>query len=342
MKVFVTGASGFLGKYMLDELLSKGHEVFALSRQTRDSLHPKLTWVKGDLSHESSVGDGNLAEAIAGTDLVIHAAALYDLKAGHEELYRHNVLGTANLIHLMRQLAKMPHLAHISTIAIAGDSSTNFDENKFDVGQSFKDPYSSTKFASEAMVRSADDIPSKSIYRMGIIVGSTIDGRMDRIDGPYYLQELIRKFRPIGQNLGRMRIMPFPYNECTRLYLIPVDIAAKLVVDLSLKVQKKKGTETFHVIGGGRGVSARRTLQTMLAYYKIPLNPLAIPKRLTPNALFRAVGTPENSVSYINTKWTFSSKNLEKELPDFRYPSFTFFSDKLMDYAEQHFFQKGR
>lgn len=82
----------------------------------------------------------------------------------------------------------------------------------------------------------------------------------------------------------------------------------------------------------------RRALQTMLAHYDIPMNTFPIPRFIFVPAVFKVLNAPAHSLEYLHSDWTFSSKNLEKELPDFRYPSYTHFSSKIMDYADEHFF----
>ena len=73
MRALVTGANGFIGSHLCEELLARGYEVRALVRPTGD-----LTWI-GDLGLELVQGDlrdpGSLAAAAAGMDTVFHAGA---------------------------------------------------------------------------------------------------------------------------------------------------------------------------------------------------------------------------------------------------------------------------
>ena len=341
-KILLTGASGFLGEYLLEALGKQDVMIYAMSRQGRDSTSKKIKWITADISDETSIFRQELIDQLQDIDVIIHAAALYDLNASHEDMYRHNVIGTSNLLHLTRLIKNKPHFAQISTIAIAGDSTRNFDENAFDVGQRFPDPYASTKYAAENMVRTAVDIESRSVYRLGIVVGSSLDGRIVKIDGPYYMQRMIRSLKLVKILLGKVKFLPLPYNESTRLYLIPVNVASTVIASLLEKVEKRQGLTTFHVTGGGRGVSVRRALQAMLAHYDIHMNPIPMPQFLMHSAILKAVQIPPRSVEYMNACWTFSSKNLEKELPGFRYPSYAHFSGKMMDYADLHFFAKDK
>jgi nucleoside-diphosphate-sugar epimerase len=73
MKALVTGANGFIGSHLCEELLARGYEVRGLVRTTSD-----LTWIK-DLGLEIVYGDlrdpGSLAAAAVGVDVAFHAGA---------------------------------------------------------------------------------------------------------------------------------------------------------------------------------------------------------------------------------------------------------------------------
>ncbi len=156
------------------------------------------------------------------------------------------------------------------------------------------------------------------------------------------MQRMIRMLKPFANQIGILKFLPVPYCEDTRLYLIPVDIAALLIVSLVERVEQRHKLSTFHVLGGGRGVSVRKVLQAILDYYQIPLAPMAIPKFAIRKPLFKLLQTPPKAVGYMNSKWTFSSKNLEEEMPGFRYPSYMQTAAKTMDYADQKFFAKEK
>ncbi|MEL6105707.1 MAG: NAD(P)-dependent oxidoreductase [Planctomycetota bacterium] len=71
MRIAVTGGSGFVGRHLLSELLSHGHEIIALSRRSADVLPQVagLHWLKGELGNQHDA-----RELVETAEVVIHAA----------------------------------------------------------------------------------------------------------------------------------------------------------------------------------------------------------------------------------------------------------------------------
>ena len=65
--VAVTGATGFIGKYIIDNLLARGFHVRALTRTARAHVNDNLTWVRGSLEDTHS-----LSELVTGASAVVH------------------------------------------------------------------------------------------------------------------------------------------------------------------------------------------------------------------------------------------------------------------------------
>ncbi len=96
MRVLVTGASGFIGRRLLDRLIRDEHEVFAFVRKTSNTQgFPEGVQIReGDMLDMDS-----LEEAVKDVDVVIHLAAYFDFYPSDVDLlYRVNVDGTRNLM----------------------------------------------------------------------------------------------------------------------------------------------------------------------------------------------------------------------------------------------------
>ena len=111
MKIAVTGASGFLGRYVVSELLAGGHQVVAWFRGQEPPLFcdprgpgetadTELCWVPGQLGDQDSV-DRLLADA----DAVVHSALYHDRPNFMDDpddpidFFETNVIGTLRLLH---------------------------------------------------------------------------------------------------------------------------------------------------------------------------------------------------------------------------------------------------
>jgi UDP-glucose 4-epimerase len=109
LRIFVTGAAGFIGSNMVDRLLAAGHTVAGFDnfstgqRRFLESAtaHPQFTLVQGDLLERNVV-----SKAMAGADLVIHFAANADVRFGTDHPRRdldQNTIATWNVLEAMRE-----------------------------------------------------------------------------------------------------------------------------------------------------------------------------------------------------------------------------------------------
>ena len=149
MKILLTGATGFLGFRTLEKLveLEEVTSIIATGRtmkETHQVLHPKVTYVLGDLSDKAFV------ESITSdVDYVIHAAALSSPWGKYSEFEDANLRSQINLIHSV-QRSKLIKYIYISTPSMYFDSNnrTNIRENEA-LPRKFVNAYAHTKRMAE-------------------------------------------------------------------------------------------------------------------------------------------------------------------------------------------------
>ena len=228
MSYFVTGATGFIGRNLVERLLERGGDIHVLvregSRERLDALierwgaqgrvHP----VVGDLAAPMlGIDEAWIDEHRGKIDHVFHLAAIYDMTAPEERNEILNVGGTRNLVALANALQPQI-LHHTSSVAAAGAYKGLFREDMFDEGQKLPSPYHRTKFESERIVREEATVPWR-VYRPAIVVGDSRTGEMDKIDGPYYFFKAIQRARDLlpqwfplaGPEVGDTNIVPVDY-----------------------------------------------------------------------------------------------------------------------------------
>src|SRR3954468_1689827 len=229
MAYFVTGASGFIGRYLVQELLdNREGDIYVLvragsqprmERLVRRWAHSKrIHLVKGDLTEAALGVDPDWVEKHRGKiDHFFHLAAIYDMTASDEQNETLNVGGTRNAIELAADLdAGVFH--QVSSIAASGDYSGFWDETMFDVGQRLPSPYHRTKYESEKIVREESAVPWR-VYRPAMVIGHSETGEMDKIDGPYYFFPILKVLRDhlpswtplVGVDLGDTNVVPVDY-----------------------------------------------------------------------------------------------------------------------------------
>lgn len=119
--VLVTGGTGFLGGYIIKELVNKGIPVRAIRRSNTlpsfipDSILNQVDWMEADIL--DLVG---LEEAMEGIDTIIHSAAKVSFNDRHrQEMFRINIDGTANVVNLAIE-KNIQYFVHVSSVAALG------------------------------------------------------------------------------------------------------------------------------------------------------------------------------------------------------------------------------
>lgn len=251
MRYVVTGGTGFIGRRAVSRLLQTRPDahVWVLVRRASlgrfEALSCQYAWdervkpLVGDLTAPSlGLTDDTISE-LGRIDHVLHCAAIYDITADAAEQQAANVEGTRAVIELAQRLDAT--LAHVSSIAVAGDFAGEFTEDDFDIGQQLPTPYHQTKFEAEALVRSTPGLRYR-IYRPAVVVGDSRTGEMDKIDGPYYFFPLLAKLAALP------KLTPMAVPDTGRTNVVPVDYVVDALIEL-MHAEYSAGTDgrTFHL-----------------------------------------------------------------------------------------------
>jgi thioester reductase-like protein len=261
--VLLTGATGFVGKEILDRFLSRGRRVYALVRAPNDDAaqarlqpHAGLTPLAGDIE-KPGLG---LASAPEDVSTIVHCAASVSFDLSLTESRKVNVDGTRHVLELAKRCERLERLSYVSTAYVAGEPRRLFQEDELDVGQRFRNPYERSKFEAERMLREhADGLPLQ-ILRPSIVVGDSRTGRTSSFNVLY---------GPL-KALARGAIPAIPGRRASPVDVVPVDYVADQTVDLA-----EHGPDgTYHLVAGRNATTVGRLLD--LASARLGRRPPAV------------------------------------------------------------------
>lgn len=192
MKIFITGATGFIGKQVVNILDGTNHELFCLVRDTGKSqkllLNNRTHLVKGDIRDKASVLKG-----MQGCDVVIHLAGLYSLWEPDNKLYEEiNVIGTQNVMESALE-AKVQKVIHVSTVVIYGaPESLPFNEESIEGNVRFS-RYAETKYQGDKVVW---DLYKHKALPVVVIYPGVVLGAADTKTSAEYISRLVNRQLP--------------------------------------------------------------------------------------------------------------------------------------------------
>lgn len=129
MKVFLTGATGFVGGHMLERLLSEGHHVRALVRDPQ-----RLSgWARatGELEpvHGDVVSGEGLDSGLRGVDAIIHLVGII-MEVGDATFERVHYQGSKNVVEAA-QRAGVKRMVHMSALGARADGASGYQTTKW-------------------------------------------------------------------------------------------------------------------------------------------------------------------------------------------------------------------
>ena len=352
---FVTGATGFIGRHLVERLLARDGEIHVLVRPGSEAKLARLGdsarihAVTGDLAEPYLGLDAGQRDALRGNvDHFLHLAAIYDMTADETANALHNVAGTQHAIDLANDLgAGIFH--HASSIAVAGSYEGHFTEDMFDEGQKLPSPYHRTKFESEKLVRTRVD-GAWRVYRPSIVVGDSRTGEMDKIDGPYYFFKAIQKARH-----ALPEWFPLVGLEVGWTNIVPVDFVAAAIDHIAH--EPDLDGQAFHLVNP-RPQRAGDVLNTFARAGHAPQMAIRVDKRMTDmlpkgvlsyamklpalkdirRTLLADLGIPDTVIEHMALVPRFDGRDAQRALrgSGIEVPELESYSAKLWDFWERN------
>jgi len=322
MAIFVTGSTGYIGAYIVANLLGGHRDSLNLLVRAKDAreaelrlwhalqLHLNFPCFQEHLRSRISVFRGDLTEErfglpetlhqrlIASTDSVIHCAASLNRKSERSCL-NVNLRGTLEVIQLARRAQDahgLRRFSHVSTVAVAGVRRNEVvtEDAAIDWNRPDYDPYARTKKFCEHMIRRLLPEVPRTIFRPSIVLGDSRRAETTQFD-------MVRAF----VFLAGLPVLPFRPQD--QVDIVPVDYVAQAIVALH---QKEKPTHEIYHLSSGRGSQTYRELTDTLAAAQKKNKPLFLPGLERPfgatvNALANSHGRLGHGASLLKVFWPY-------------------------------------
>lgn len=282
MKIhLITGATGFIGRYLTEKLLTDGATVWIVVRKQHiskvDTIFPlfgsrykgRFKVIVGDLIQPSvGISKAPLEQLSEHEIHIWHLGAnLSFSNKDKDNVYYTNTLGTKNIVKLANTIGS--RLYFMSTAYVWGDRKAECLEEELEKNQKHRNMYELSKFEAEKIIRKQCEIPY-IIFRPSIVIGNTYQGKALGCTFGYYrythlfyflkskiitslqTDSLFSKVLKIfgtkyEKNKDTLQIpwcmMPYPLNATVDL--IPIDYLINAIIHLAK--QKESENKTFHL-----------------------------------------------------------------------------------------------
>jgi thioester reductase-like protein len=254
--VFLTGATGLVGSYLLKILLKNGHKVFVLARPKGDknakqriayvlnfwdkevfsSFRKNLVVVEGDIAEKNfGLMPKELTRLYAEVEQIYHCAAVTDLNWPLNKIRKINVAGTKNILDFALKCPRLIKVNHISTAYVCGDYGGVFAEGDLDVGQKFNSTYEQSKFEAEKLVKKyRRKMLWIDIFRLPLVIGESKTGKIITFKNIYQFLSICKHNLFVA-----LPIKNFVTN------MIPVDMCSNAIAFIARESTRRNNT--YHV-----------------------------------------------------------------------------------------------
>ena len=283
MKALITGASGFIGSHLAEELLKRGYEVACIVRKTSD-----LKWLSGfdiKLINGDCADKDSLNNCVKGYDYVFHLAGLTKTNC-KEDFYSVNTKGTENLIEaVVKNNSEVKRFVYLSSLSAFGPKVNANLPNEKDNPLPVSD-YGKSKLRGEkAVLGCSDRIP------ISILRPSAVYGPRDK--------ELFLFFKLIKRGI-------MPYWGDGQTSLVYVD---DLINAIILSAEKESAVGRTYFISDGIVYSNNEIINEIASALNVKVFMIKLPK-----PILLPIGFLSDGISKIMGKSTMVNSDKIKEL----------------------------
>jgi NAD(P)-dependent dehydrogenase (short-subunit alcohol dehydrogenase family) len=234
----------------------------------------------------------------------------------------------------------------VSSVAVAGLHRGRFTEDMLVAGQPLPSAYHRTKYESERLVRELAQVPLR-VYRPAVVVGHSRTGEMDKVDGPYYLFETIRRSRDLLP-----RWLPLVLPDLGGTNLVPVDYVAGALDHIAhlpgldgrtfhlVNPRPQPAVEVYNAFARAAGApTVTAALDRRIAPPGLVLRATGLPgARQARAALLGELGIPEGVLRFAGFTATFDTADADAALAgtDLLVPALDRYAGVLWRYWERH------
>ncbi|MDE3134462.1 MAG: SDR family oxidoreductase [Acidobacteriota bacterium] len=289
-RVFLTGATGFVGMEVLVRYLERGSrpvtclvraESDAAARTRLDKILDELIAngaelfehrveaVAGEMTAEDLGLSADTRERLAAeVTTIVHCAANVSFDQTLESARATNLGGTRRMLdfaRLAQQQGGLHRYAQVSTAYVAGTHTGRFTEDDLDVGQGFRNTYEQSKFESEQLIRAeAGDLPW-IVLRPSIVVGDRSSGWTAAFNVMYW------PLRALSTGLFRA----VPAMPESPLDIVSIDYVADAIYELA-ECPLDSAHKTFHLTASEDASTFAEIVSLAARYFRKP-EPQAVP-----------------------------------------------------------------